>query len=274
MFKIPKKTTDRINESLKTYQSVIQSAVSRDVNETDTVTIIKDFFSDCFGYDKYNDLTSEYSIRGTYCDLAVKIDNKIKLLIEVKAPGISLKEQQIKQAVDYASNSGVEWVVLTNALHWKLYKVEFRKPIATNLVAEFNILELLPKKSETEQCLYLFSKEGMTKSVLDDFYDHHVATSRYVLGALVLSEPVLNSIKKEFRRINKDVKIDNEQLLDLLKTEVLKREIVDSEEIKDASKVVKKRVSRARNKSSCKKPEISAEPKTHDSQSNSSEPAA
>jgi len=35
-------------------------------------------------YDKYADLTGELAIRGTYCDLAVKLDDKLTQLIEVR----------------------------------------------------------------------------------------------------------------------------------------------------------------------------------------------
>ena len=81
MLKISKKVSDRITATLKTYQSVAISHKSRDVSEADTVTLVKDILSDCFGFDKYIELTSEQQIRGTYCDLAVKIDGKIKYLI-------------------------------------------------------------------------------------------------------------------------------------------------------------------------------------------------
>jgi hypothetical protein len=42
----------------------------RDVSEADTVTIVKDLLAEVFGYDKYAELTGEFAIRGTYCDLA------------------------------------------------------------------------------------------------------------------------------------------------------------------------------------------------------------
>jgi len=39
-------------------------------------------------------------IRGAFCDLAVKLDGALAFLIEVKAVGLELKEQHVKQAVD------------------------------------------------------------------------------------------------------------------------------------------------------------------------------
>ena len=36
-------------------------------------------------------------IRGTFCDLAIKLDGTLAVLIEVKAIGLDLKEQYVKQ---------------------------------------------------------------------------------------------------------------------------------------------------------------------------------
>ena len=68
---IPKRIADRIASGLKNFGPVLTAQKDRDVSEADTVTIIKDLLSDIFGYDKYAELTSEHSIRGTFCDLAV-----------------------------------------------------------------------------------------------------------------------------------------------------------------------------------------------------------
>ena len=114
---------------IKRYQPILEAAKSRDVGEADTVTIIKDMLADVFGYDKYSEVTSEFSIRGTYCDLATKIDGQLQTLIEVKAIGLDLKEQHVKQAVDYAANQGVDWVLLTNGVCWRIYRIVFAKPI-------------------------------------------------------------------------------------------------------------------------------------------------
>jgi hypothetical protein len=62
---IPAKFTKRVNDNLKKYQDVVAGIKKRDANETDTVTVIKDILADIFGYDKYTEITSEYSIRQT-----------------------------------------------------------------------------------------------------------------------------------------------------------------------------------------------------------------
>ena len=83
--------------------------------------------AEIFGYDKYSEITSEHAIRSTFCDLAVKLDGAVQLLLEVKAIGLEPKDQYVKQAVDYAANLGVDWVVLTNAENWRIYKVGGRR---------------------------------------------------------------------------------------------------------------------------------------------------
>ncbi len=89
---------DRLQTTLKTFQNIASIQKSRDVSEADTVTLVKDMLADMFGFDKYLELTSEQQIRGTYCDLAVKIDGKIRYLIEVKSAGIALNDSHLRQA--------------------------------------------------------------------------------------------------------------------------------------------------------------------------------
>ncbi len=90
--------------------------------------------AEVFGYDKYSEITSEYAIKSTYCDLATKIDGAIQSIIEVKAIGLDLKDQHVKQAIDYADNQRVDWVALTNGVVWRVYKVLFAKPINFEMV--------------------------------------------------------------------------------------------------------------------------------------------
>ena len=142
MPRIPQKVARRLSFGLKQFQLILESAKSRDVNESDTVVIVADILSEIFGYDKYNEVTSEYAIKGTYCDLAIKLNGKLHYLIEVKAIGSDLKVNHIKQAIDYAANEGVDWVLLTNGITWRVDRVSFTKPISNEQVIELDFLSL------------------------------------------------------------------------------------------------------------------------------------
>ena len=93
MFNVPRRVADRISAGVKKYQRIFSAARDRDINESDTVVIIADFISEVLGFDKYSELTTEFSIRGTYCDLAVKVEDEVFFLVEAKAVGITLKER-------------------------------------------------------------------------------------------------------------------------------------------------------------------------------------
>src|SRR5687768_16227688 len=96
---VPMKVAERLAAGLKRFQPVLQSAKARDVNESDTSLIVTDMLAEVFGYDKYSEITRELCIRGTFCDLATRIDGKFQTLFEVKAIGLDLKDSHIKQAV-------------------------------------------------------------------------------------------------------------------------------------------------------------------------------
>ena len=70
---IPKRVCDRLGRTIGKFQEILKVAKDRDVNESDTVSIVKDMLAEVFGYDKYLEVTSEFAVRGTFCDLAVKV---------------------------------------------------------------------------------------------------------------------------------------------------------------------------------------------------------
>lgn len=241
---VPNKVADRIAAGIKRFQPIIASAKSRDVGESDTVIIVTDMLSEVFGYDKYSEITSETSIRGTWCDLAIKLDGAIEFLIEVKAIGSELKDSHTKQAVDYSANQGTDWVILTNGEIWRIYKVTFAKPIAHELVLEINFSQMNSKRSNDIELLYHLTREGWLRSALGEFHTQQQALSRFFLGAIILSDAVLDVVRRELRRFSPDVKISSDQIKSVLVQEVLKREVVEGEKADEARKKHNKAASR------------------------------
>jgi len=244
MATIPTKVKDRMTAGIKRFLPVLSSAKTRDVNESDTVTIVTDMLADVFGFDKYSEITSEYVIRGTYVDLAIKMDGKLALLIEVKAIGLELKDAYVKQSVDYAANQGIEWVVLTNGVKWQIYKVTFGKPVGQELVIEIDFMNINSKSASDLDNLYLLTKEGIGRSVLGDYHTQRQALSRFFIGAIVLSDPVLEVIRRELRKMSPDVKIDTEQIKEVILQEIFKRDVVEGEKAEEARRKIARAVSR------------------------------
>lgn len=244
MARLPKKAVERIVVGLKRFQPILTAAKSRDVNESDTVVIVTDVLQDIFGYDKYAEITSEHMIRSTFCDLAVKLGGSLAFLVEVKAVGLDLKEQFIRQAVDYAANQGVEWVVLTNGVMWKVYKVSFAKPIEYELVVDIDLLVANPRNSEHVELVGLLAKEGWQKAQLGEYHSQKQALSRFTLGALMVSDSVLDLLRREIRRLSPDVRIEAQEIRRALESDVIKRDVLEGEKADSARRHVAKAAGR------------------------------
>jgi hypothetical protein len=62
---------------------------------------------------------------------------------------------------------------------------------------------------------------------------------------MILTDPVLEVIRRELRRVSPDVRVEIDQIRSVLATEVLKREVMEGDKAKEASR----KIARAANKS-------------------------
>lgn len=240
MIKIPKKAGDRIKTEIKRYQKVVEVLKEHDVSEADTVTAVKDILADVLGYDKYLELTGEQQIRGTFCDLAVKIDGKIKYLIEVKAAGVALNDNHLRQAVDYGAKEGIEWVVLTNGIDWQLHRIKFAKPITHEEVTSFSLFDLELKDEDVLRRVFLLSREAISDGAMEAFHNQSQILNCYNIAQIIQTDAVIAKVRSEFRKLFPGIKLEKEDIASMLKEEILKREVVETEKAKEASSKVKR----------------------------------
>jgi type I restriction and modification enzyme subunit R-like protein len=225
---------------MKRYQGILNQALQRDINESDTVLIISDMLSDVFGYTKYEHITTEHVIRGTFVDLAIKVDEELRFLIEVKAIGVALKDSHVKQAVDYGANKGVEWVVLTNGIVWRVYKIIFGQPIEKALICEVDVVSLSTRDHDLLECFGNLSKEGFSKGSMSDLLQQKQVTSKFALASVLLSDNIVEELRRELRRLSPGLRVDTEALRQTLAEQVIKRELIDSEDAQAAQTAVKR----------------------------------
>jgi hypothetical protein len=247
MIKIPKKVLDRFAAQVKTYQGIANSHKTRDVSEADTVTLVKDIMAYVFGYDKYMELTGEQQIRGTYCDLAVKVEGKIKYLVEIKAAGIDLNDTHLRQAINYGVGQGIEWVVLTNSIEWRLYRIKFGQPVDFEQVAAFNLLNMNVRNEDDQKRMFLLCREGITTDAMALYHQRTQLLNRFTVAQVVVSEPVVSIIRRELRRLFPGLRVDLDQVSDILTNDVLKREVMEGEKARETQQKLRKasgRVSR------------------------------
>ncbi len=238
--RIPKRVQERLIGGLKRYQPIVGKLRARDISEADTVTVIKDMLCDIFGYDKYNELTSEQQIRGTFCDLAVRVEGKIYYLAEVKSAGTTLNENHLKQAVNYGSHQGIEWIILTNAIEWKIYRIKFAQPIDWELVYAFDIPSLSARSGGDLEKLYMLCRETISADALENFHQQAKIVNRYIIAELLQSDAVAGAIRKEMRRLFDNVKVNEDQLRVILTNDVIKRDALDGDQAAASKTIIKK----------------------------------
>lgn len=237
--KIPKKVQDRLAAGLRKYQPLVRKLAERDISEADTVTVCKDILSELFGFDKYAELTSEQQIRGTFCDLAVKIEGKVHYLAEIKSAGTSLNQNHLRQAVNYGAHEGIEWVLLTNAIAWKVYRIKFGQPLDWEEVYCFDLAALSSRSADDLGKLFMLCRESISTDALKEYHRQAQILNRYVIAELLQAETLVGVLRKEIRRLF-DLKATDDELRLLLSAEVIKRESLDGEPARQAKNAIKR----------------------------------
>ena len=245
MATIPKKVLDRFASALPKFKKVLKNAIKQDVNESDTVTIVVDMLSGIFGYDKYEEVTSEYAIQNTYCDLAIRINGSVHFLIEIKSVGTNLKDTHLNQAINYGAKEGIQWVILTNGHIWSVYNVKIKKKVAYTKIFDLDILETTLKSKDGIEKIFILSKEGIQKDTMKEYHERMKCVNEYVIAALILNENMLNEIRKGLRRLSTGLKVETSEIDSILRNTILRRPVLEDEGFQAAQKRIRK---------ACKKP--------------------
>jgi len=189
-----------IRTALRRYTKLFADAARDGIQEADTVTRLIRFFEDVLGYDPFDEITREHAVKSTYVDLALTIDGQVKLLVEAKAAGSSLREAYTQQAQNYAANLGVPWVLLTNGCQFILYRVELEGAIETWGLFDINIVDGDP--TESAKMLALIHRKAMARGKeLEEFWHYTKSLAPEVLLKALCAESVIRAIRKELRNL-------------------------------------------------------------------------
>ncbi|MBN2251480.1 MAG: type I restriction enzyme HsdR N-terminal domain-containing protein [Candidatus Altiarchaeota archaeon] len=189
-------------KKLSAYASIFREAQEKGKKEADIVMYIVEFLKDALKYDVFKEISKEYQIKDKYCDIAIKIDGEVVMLIEAKQPGIKLHDRHIEQAENYAMRNGTEWAILTNGCEWRLYHLEVTdEGIDSNLAFRTDLLnsydenpdDVLPK-------FLLLHRKNFIKGSLDKYWQKlNLLTPKSLLQA-VFTDSVLKTIARELNR--------------------------------------------------------------------------
>lgn len=196
------KAKDRIRKQMNRFKKIIDTGVNTKMKEADTRQIVVRILSDMLGWSEFENLTGEFAIKGGFADFMLTKDGVNLAVIEIKPVSIKLNENHVRQARDYAFNDGIEWVILTNANEWRVYRTSFAKNAAPELVDVFTVktTDEVMKLGVKADLLYLLSEEAMRKDELGVFCDRNMALSRDVLVSHLMDKAVLDKLRIAVKR--------------------------------------------------------------------------
>ena len=243
MIECPPHFAQHAKKHIKYFQNILSLLFKDDENEADTITIVKDILAEVFGYDKYQEITSGYQQQDKYCDIGIRINNKLVMMIEVKAIGMILKSEHLEHAVNYAADNDNNWVILTNGIQWNIYYISSKidAGIVTEYICSFNLLEDQIDDYLTK--IYCLSKPAIKINGLAKLRRYVSIMNEYFITSVLLSDPILTQLKLELKKVYATLNnctvsniVQEENIHRVLESKIIKRKIFEADEFMEAQK--------------------------------------
>jgi predicted type IV restriction endonuclease len=186
---------------IRTFAVHARSMVERDANETDTRLLVTDVLTAVLGWDKYADISTEYQVRGEFADYALRLDGSVFAMVEVKRAAMRLTEKHLRQIEAYGLREGADWLILTNGVVWKVYRITMLASggSQTEPVFSFDLDSIT--KSDLENLLTLH-KQAAKRGYLDALWKRVSSMAPSNIGAVLQSDRVLNAIRLEVKAMH------------------------------------------------------------------------
>lgn len=215
---------EQVREAIERYTKPLEALRARDANEGDTRMVVTDMLCEGLDFDKFKDLTTEYMVKQDFADYGVRIDKQMVAFIEVKRITQKLNERHLRQVLMYAVNEGVEWMVLTNGAVWQAYHLTGGLPVVVDMAFEIDLLGPATLAEKTES-MFLLHKEALKRRRIDEVWRHRAATEPGALLDLMLSEPMLDELRKEVRR-RTGIATTAQALSEVIRTEIVDPKLI------------------------------------------------
>lgn len=209
----------QVLEAINRYTKPLHDLKARDANEGDTRLVVTDILCEGLDYDKFRDLTTEYMVRQDFADYGVRIDKQLVAFIEVKRISQKLNERHLRQVQMYAVNEGIEWMVLTNGAVWQAYHLTGGLPVVVNMAFEIDLLGPASLEEKAE-LMFLLHREALKRRRIDESWKHRAATEPGALLDVILSEAILDQIRREVKR-RTGTTTTQEALSEVIRTEIV-----------------------------------------------------
>lgn len=174
------------------------SKTSLTSSEANTKKKIVEYLLDILGWDTgSNEVVLEYQVRvgskPTHVDYALMLESKPVILMEAKAFDTDLSSDDSAQIISYGKVEDVQWTVLTNGKHLKVFDTRGGKSEKECLVVEVD-LRKLPARAED---LSLISRESILTGEIEATAKR-LALTRLAIANLKKSQA---AIAEDFRNV-------------------------------------------------------------------------
>ncbi|MGB7296557.1 MAG: type I restriction enzyme HsdR N-terminal domain-containing protein [Candidatus Aminicenantales bacterium] len=223
-----------LKKRLKLFTGIFAEAQEQGKREADVVMYVVQFFKDALGYDVFTEISKEFQIKEKYCDIAIKLQGQVELLIEVKQAGLRLADRHIEQAENYAMKSGAKWVLLTNGVEWKLFHLSYSdtEGIERAVVFRIDLLrDFKEKPDEVAEKFCLLQKKNYQKGALENYWKKKTMLEPGALAKALFAQPVLRALNREVNRGAK-AKVGFDDIVKALKNLLDKEILADLADIK------------------------------------------
>ena len=249
VIKVPETVEKRLSEQVPRYQKLLKEAHARGDKEGNTGKIVVNMLSEVFGFNEFKDLDLEYTIgeEKYECDVAVKIDRKVRYLVEIKAIGVvKLAGKHISQVEAYGFREGIQWVVLTNGIRWQVYRVWQKgrapnKKLTREQICDFDFREMKPRNKKDQETLFMLCKRGVNKALFEEVYERQQVVNKHTIAAtLMMSDEVHKIIARELKKLEQNTKPDKKEIAAIITNEIITPLDFDNEKTEEAVRKVKK----------------------------------
>jgi predicted type IV restriction endonuclease len=170
------------------------------------------------GYES-SDIKTEVDALGGKIDIALMQGDRVFLFIECKGIKSNLNRNVKNQAAGYATSCQAEWIVLTNARNWKLYRIIPQDGKNPHFIEIFDVA-LLDEDGVSEldaENLYLLTARAVFGGDLEKMSHLIACTSKKQLFKAMESERVIKALRLEMASMYKEqegvnVKLDDENI--------------------------------------------------------------
>ena len=130
-----KETIETLRERIKAHRPYLEGY------ETRTRQVLIDPMLRALGWDvgDPNSVELEYGIKRKWADYALMESGRPIAVIEAKALGRPLNDDEKMQALNYANMDGIDYMAITNGDHWQMFDVFKRGQLDDRILMEFQL---------------------------------------------------------------------------------------------------------------------------------------